>query len=335
MPTLREVFNKDLIESYLPADPMRETPFWTSGAVNTDNRISRLIASGSQGFEVPYINDIDAKLEPNYSNTIFTDIAVPEVIGGGKMQGLMAYLNNAWLEASLERYLLGISPLAEVAKQISGYWMQQSEQRFVATLVGIRNHDQANGKKITTEKNAVFNVVDFIEVEGTMAQKYRGKGALVIHPNVATQLRVAKLLIPFTDPANLTVVEVYNGRRVIESTEGTTTKVGATLKYVSYLVNENAFAGESVADAEDLELERSASRANGGGTTTLWTRRNMLIQPMGYSFIADRSTLTGGTKNEAISASWSDLTKKENWALSMGENSAEKVPFRILVNNAV
>ena len=85
--TLREAFKKDLVEAFLPADPVRESPFFTSGAVKTDGRITRLINSGSQGFEVPYINPIDAKLEPNYSNTIVTDIAVPNVINAGKIQG--------------------------------------------------------------------------------------------------------------------------------------------------------------------------------------------------------------------------------------------------------
>ena len=332
--TLREAFKKDLVESFLPADPVRESPFWLSGAVRSDNRISRLLASGSQSFEVPYLNPISAKLEPNYSNTIVTDIAVPNVINAGKMKGLMAYLNESWLESHLETYLIGFEPLREIAKQIAGYWQEQTEERLIATLIGLRNYDQGNGKKFTTEKAAVFSVADFIQVEGTMASKYRGKGALVINPAVATQLRLAKLLIPFQDPANLTAVETYNGRRVIESTNGTMTKTGSTVKYVSYFLNEGAFAGESVADREDLELERTASTGNGGGHTTLWTRRNMLIHPTGFSFIADPVTLTGGTKNEAISASWSDLTTAANWKLEVDEQIVDKLPFRILVNNA-
>lgn len=169
--TLREAFKKDLVESFLPADPVRESPFWLSGAVRSDNRISRLLASGSQSFEVPYLNPISAKLEPNYSNTIVTDIAVPNVINAGKMKGLMAYLNESWLESHLETYLIGFEPLREIAKQIAGYWQEQTEERLVATLVGLRNYDQGNGKKFTTEKAAVFSVQDFVQVEGTMASK--------------------------------------------------------------------------------------------------------------------------------------------------------------------
>lgn len=331
MASLRSVFNKDVVLSYLPADPVRETPFWTSGAFNSDGRVSQLMAAGSATFEVPFINDLDAKLEPNYSNTIYTDIAVPRGIDAGKMQGRIAYLNEGFLESRLEKYLQnGVSALPLIAQQISGFWQQEAEQRAVATLVGIRNNDQANGKKITIESANAFDASLFLDAEAGMARKYRGKGAIVVHPQVALALRKAQLLIPFTDPANLRTVDTFNGRTVIESLDGT--KVGTTTantQYVSYMLNENAFAAESVVGNDDLEIERSASRANGGGTNTLWTRRNMLIQPMGYSFIAPDNTLTGGTTNESVSASWADLQKAANWSLVA---DAEKVPFRIIVS---
>ena len=331
--TLREAFKKDLVESFLPADPMRMSPFWSSGVVRSDGRITRLLASGSQDFVVPYLNPIDAKLEPNYSNTIVTDIAVPNVINAGKMRGMVNYLNNSWLESSLETYLIGFEPLRQIANQIAGYWVEQTERRLVATVVGLRNFDQDNGKKFTTEKATPFSVADFIAVEGTMSPQYRGRGVMVVHPAVATQMRLAKLTIPFQDPTTLTVIETYNGRRLIESSDGTVTKTGATVKYVSYLLNDGAFAGESVPDRYDLELERTEATGNGGGHSSLWTRRNMLIHPMGFSFNTD-AVLTGGTKNEALSASWSDLTTSANWTLSIDEKLIEKLPIRILVNNA-
>ena len=331
MASLREIFKKDLVLPFLNADPVRETPFWTSGAFNSDNRISQLINAGSPTFVVPQINDLDANVEPNYSNTIYTDIAVPRGIDARKSQGRMAYLNEGFLESRLEKYLQGgVSALPLIAQQINGFWQQQAEQRAIATLIGIRNNDQANGKNITIESATAFDASLFLDAESAMARKYREKGAIVVHPSVALALRKAQLLIPFTDPANLKTVDTFNGRTVIESLDGT--KVGTTVantQYVSYMVNTDAFVAESVAGHDDLEIERQASRANGGGTNTLWTRRNMLVHPMGYSFIAPENELTGGTSNEAVSASWADLQKGTSWALSA---DAKNVPFRIIVS---
>lgn len=332
MPSLREVFNKDLVLSYLPADPVRETPFWSSGAFNSDGRIAQLIAAGTPTFVVPQINDLDAKVEPNYSNTIYTDIAVPRGIDARSSTGRMAYLNEGFLEARLSKYLQnGVSDLPLIAQQISGFWAESAEYRALGTLAGIRNNDQANGKKITIDNTTALDASFVLTAESTMAKKYRGKGAIVMHPEKALALRLAQLLIPFTDPANLKTVDTFNGRTVVESYDGT--KVGTTTantQYITYLVNQDAFAAESVAGYDDLEIERSASRANGGGTNVLWTRRNMLIHPMGYSFIAAENTLTGGTTNESVSASWADLQKGENWQLAVTD--AQQVPFRILVS---
>ncbi|MCG7412683.1 hypothetical protein MHK07_09280 [Moraxella nonliquefaciens] len=91
-----------------------------------------------------------------------------------------------------------------------------------------------------------------------------------------------------------------------------------------------AFAADMVADQDDLELERTANTGNGSGHTTLWTRRNILIHPQGFSFIGEPSTLTGGTKNEALSPSWTDLTTAANWRL---DADADATPIRFLITN--
>lgn len=335
MTTLREVYDQFYMAELVKPDPITKSPYWLSGAVKSDGKISTLLGIGQQELTIPYLSEIDTNSEPYYSNTIYTDIAVPQGVGASKMKALVAYENNSWLEARLERFLSGQSPLELISQYVGGYWLKQAEHRLVATLVGVRNYDQANGKKITIEKNAVFDVGAFIEAEGTMDAEMRGKGVIVVHPAVATSMRVAKLLIPFQDPATLTVVDVYNGRRVVESTEGTTAKTGATVKYISYLLNDGAFIGESVPGHDDMEVERNGLRANGGGTTVLISRRNMLIHPTGFDFVADRTTLTGGTTNEAISASWADLQKATAWELGAGINTTTQVPFRILITNAV
>ena len=85
-----------------------------------------------------------------------------------------------------------------------------------------------------------------------------------------------------------------------------------------------------VAGQDDLELERTANTGNGAGHTTLWTRRNVLIHPQGFSFIAEDNALTGGTKNEALSASWTDLTKAANWRKDADDAAT---PIRFLITN--
>lgn len=98
MAELRSIFNKDVTLSYRMAQPERATPFWTSGAFTSDSRIRSLLATGLREFTVPTVGGIDTKLEPNYSNTVYTDIAKARGITGGKSKGRAAYVNEGFLE---------------------------------------------------------------------------------------------------------------------------------------------------------------------------------------------------------------------------------------------
>lgn len=325
MASLREVFDREVALTYVSQQPERLTPFWDSGAFVTDNRISRLVGSGSPNFTVPYLNPIDSDLEPNYGNTILTDIAMPRGIDGGAMNGRMASMNEGFLESRLEKHLTGVSPLAEIGRYVNTIKANWVENRTVATLIGLRNYDQANGGLFTTEVAATFDFNAFAEAEAQMMDQYEGQGAIVVHPNVYLLMRKQNML-DITPPSDVPQIATYNGRRVIKSKKGT--QVGT--QYVSYLLNNGAFIAESSPSHDDMELERTASTGNGAGHTTLWVRQDTLIHPQGFSFVADPTTLTGGTKNEALFASWSDLTTAANWDLV---NDAEKLPFHILVTN--
>lgn len=337
MAKLRDIFNKNVVLSYQVKDNLQRSKFWQSGAFVSDARLRQLLTSGSRTFEVPYINPIDGNLEANYGNTIMTDIAMPRTIEGSKSKGRLAFLNEGFVESRLESYLMGQSPLQIMGQMIDNFWLTQAENRAVATAIGLLNYDQANGKTLTTDiskatadETSGFNVDAFIDAEGTLDEAYQGLGIMIVHPLIATKMRKQKLVEKVTTSDNLAPVEVYNGRTVVTSTKGTVIGTGKNAKYVSFLLGRGAFAADMVAGQDDLELERTANTGNGAGHTTLWTRRNVLIHPQGFSFVAEDSALTGGTKNEALSASWTDLTKADNWRKDADDAAT---PIRFLITN--
>ncbi|UNU74114.1 hypothetical protein LU293_04250 [Moraxella nasovis] len=337
MANLRELFNKNVTLSYQVKDNLERSKFYQSGAFVSDSRLRPLLTSGSKTFEVPFIHPIDGNLEANYGNTIMTDIAMPRTIEGSKSKGRVAFLNEGFIESRLESYLTGQSPLQMIAQMIDNFWRTQAENRAIATLFGLLNYDQANGKKLsfdiskaTADETSGFDVNAFIDADGSLDEAYQGQGVMVVHPLIATKMRKQKLVERVTTSDNLTPVETYNGRTIVQSTKGTVLGTGKNAKYVSYLLGRGAFAADMVTGLDDLELERTANTGNGAGHTTLWTRRNMLIHPQGFSFIAEDNQLTGGTKNEALSASWTDLTAAANWRL---DASVEQTPIRFLITN--
>lgn len=341
MAALREVFNRDVMLALRSENPIERTPLFQTGAFTTDAQLNGLLGSGISTFGVPHINPIDTNLEANYSNTIYTDLASPRQITAGKTQGRAAYLNEGFLESNLARHLLGRSPLTMIQGMIDNYWAQQAEHRALATVFGIKNlvmnntglKDQfvTDASKATSPTAAnAFDVDHFIDAEATLATQYRGRGAMIVHPKIAAKMRKQRLLEQVTTSDNLAPITVYNGRAVIESTEGTIIGTGASAQYITYLLGAGAFAVGTVANPEDLSIERTEATGNGAGHTALWTRRDMLIHPQGFNFIATDAQLTGGTEREALSASWTDLQNKDYWTLG---SNAEQTSIRILITN--
>lgn len=322
MASLLEVFDRDILMSYINLTPERSTAFWDSGVFNTDGRITQLINSGSPEFIVPYVTGIDADLEANYSNTVYTDIAEPRTIGGGRMKGMLAQLNEGFAESKLARHLTKVNALELIAADINNYWKRQAELRTFATLAGLRNAD-TNGDYTITATTA-FDYDAFVDAEGSMGSQYEGKGVIVMNRAVYNAIRKADAAALQTAPSAVGNVTTYNGRRVILSNDATE----ATDAYITYLLNDSAFIAESQAGQDNLEIGNSSQRGNGGGYKSLWTRQDMLIHPTGFSFTGE--ILTGGTENEALFANWSDLQQADNWELVA---KADQIPFRALVTN--
>ena len=159
----------------------------------------------------------------------------------------------------------------------------------------------------------------------------RGTGAIVVHPKVKAAMEKAKMLATNADPATGMNITQYRGRVVVESEKGTKIDgTATTARYVSYFLNADSFVAESVRGERDMTYSATELTGNGAGHELLHTRRNVLIHPQGFSFVAAASSLTGGTKNQALFASWSDLTTAANWDMVL---DVKQVPFRYLVTN--
>lgn len=336
MADLRAIFNRDVAQTFQVDNPLQQAKFYQSGAFVTDARLNTLLASGSQTFTVPHINAIDGDLESNYGNTILTDIAMPRALSGYKTQGRASYLNEGFVESSLETYLTGQSPNQMVVNMLDGMWARQMDNRAIATLAGLRSLD-STGKALTTDislatanAGSKFNIGAYLDAEGTLDESQQENGVVVVHPLVLTQWRKDRLTDRVATADNIGTVEIYNGRQVVSSKRGTMIGTGANAKFVTYLMSAGAFAVAFNRGRDDLEVERTASTGNGAGHNVLWTRANTLIHPQGFSFIAEESALTGGTEREALSASWADLQNKANWRM---DADAEQIGIRFLITN--
>lgn len=334
MATLLEKFNRPITQRYQTDEVIKTARFWQSGAFVGDARLRQLLSGGSPTFEIPHINPIDGNLEANYGNTILSDLVLPREISAYATSGRAAYLNDSFVESSLQNYITQVNTNQLIAGMLDRYWATQADNRAIATLAGIRKAAGADSltmdiSKATATETTKFSAGAFVEAEGEMDEMFQGSGVMVVHPDVATQLRLMQVTEKVSRSDDMPPITMYNGREVVTSRKGTKI-AGATPKYITYLMGRGSFAAELVRTRDDLELERTAGTGNGAGHTTLYTRANAIIHPQGFSFIAEAADLNGGTEREAISADWDDLQKGANWRL---DADAENLGIRFLVTN--
>ncbi|WP_458717058.1 hypothetical protein [Pseudomonas gregormendelii] len=318
MPTiLSDVVFRDELRDYITVNSVERTAFFESGILTTNSDMTTLLASPSNTFTIPWWVDLDASIESNYSNDVYTDIAVPLSVHTASMQARAAYLNEGWNCMSLVKNITKQDPLEFVAGRLIAYWKKVAQRRAIATVVGIYNDNVAsNGSDMVIDAGGQISAAAIIRAKATMGDysgQLGGLSVIAMHSAVQTELQILNL-IDFTPIADqIPEFGRFQGMRVVVD-DGMPVIAGTPNKYLSVIFGPGALGyAEAQPEGEDgLEYERAPDRGNGGGAETLWTRRNFVVHPLGYSFLS--ATITGTpTTTRPISANWSDLALATNW----------------------
>jgi hypothetical protein len=318
MPTiLSDVIFRDELRDYITVNSVEKTAFFESGILTTNSDMTQLLASPTNTFTIPWWVDLDASIEPNYSNDVYTDIAVPLSVHTASMQARAAYLNEGWNCMNLVKNITKQDPLEFVAGRLLSYWRKQAQRRTIATTVGIYNDNVAgNGGDMVVDAGGTINAAAIIRAKATMGDysgQLGGLSVIAMHSAVQTELQILNL-IDFTPLADqIPEFGRFQGMRVVVD-DSMPVITGTPNKYLSVIFGPGAigFAEQQPEGEDGLEYERAPDRGNGGGTETLWTRRNFVVHPLGFSFTG--ATITGTpTTTRPQSANWSDLALATNW----------------------
>lgn len=325
--TLGEVFAGDreaayeVVQSFMDADPVTRTPFFESGLITTSPIIAELAQSSTGIVDLPFWADIDASVEPNYSNDVYEDIAVPRSIGTGSMRARNCNLNEGFGSMSLVNEITGKDPLGRIASRLDLYWRQEAELRIVATLRGIL------ADSIAEDNGMVFNAAGMtfeaiIDAQMTMGDAFGEIGGYVMNSTAFGTLIKAGIGTMDRNPQTGIMERRVNGYPVIVNDNAMT--YGG--QPVVTMMGTGAFAYGMANPRVPLEYDREPARGNGGGVDTLWTRRNMIVHPLGYDFSS--TSITGnGTETVARGAGWADLANAANWERVV---SRKQVPIAFL-----
>lgn len=333
---LSDIFVPEVFASYQTNDSTEKTAFVESGIVYASPELNARTSAGGFLTTIPYWNDLDATVEPNYSNTTYTDVASPQKITSGEMTSRISYLNEGFSSSDLNKELAGSDPMQRIAARLDSYWQRQFQRRVLAIAVGLYNDNVAgNGGDMVVDISSTtpgtivaanrFTSDGFIDAQYTMGDRAGGLNVLAVHSIVAKKMAKDQLIEYVKDADGRILYQSYMGTRIVIDDGMPTFGTGVDRKYLCILFGPNAIGYGTGTPKTPSEVQRYPERGNGGAVEVLWSRKTWLIHPKGYDFKSVTITAPG------LSPTWADLQLATNWERKLDRKD---VPLSFFVVNA-
>lgn len=340
---LSDVFIPSVYGSYTAVNNPMTSAFIRTGIMTTNDMLNGIARAGGKTAVVPFWQDIDPTIEPNYSNDDPADLAVPHKIGSGTMTARKSWLNQGFGEMDLVVELAGSSPLQHVRNRFGTYWVRQQNRRLIATVVGVMADNVANDGgdmvvDISGQAGAagVFGANAFIDAAYTAGESADMFTGIAVHSSIMARMVKNDEIEDVLDSDGNIVVQRYKGRAVIVDDTLPVEGAGDARVYTSILfgggaigfggVEGSAFAlGEGVPKVA-AEVSRTAEAGNGGGMESIWERRTWIIHPFGFEWVE------GGAALAEMSPTLADLRLAAHWNRVV---SRQQVPLAFIKARAV
>lgn len=344
---LTDIFVPEVFQSYQVNDTVEKTAFVESGAVVLSPTLDQRADTGGMLTTIPFWNDLDSSLEPNYSNTTFADIAEPQKINSGEMTVRIAYLNEGWSSSDLNKELAGSDPMQRIANRVDAYWQRQFQRRILSIAIGLYNDNvAANGGDMVIDVSSTtpgtitdanrFTAPGLIDAVFTMGDRAPGLGpnapqggaelgVIALHSVIYKKMLKDDLIDFIPDSTGKLTIPTYLGLRIVVDDGMPTFGTGVDRKYLVIIFGPGAIGYGRGNPRVPSEVDRAPERANGGGVEVLWSRKTWLIHPAGYDFLS--ATITG----PGLSPTWADLQDDDNWQRKVDR---KKIPIAFYVVNA-
>jgi hypothetical protein len=228
---------------------------------------------------------------------------------------------------SLASELSGSDALARVQNRVTAYWDRQYEKRLIASLLGVlysnvanNGADMVNDISGASGTEANFNASAVIDTALTLGDRLEDIKAIAMHSQIYSEA-LQNDLIEFIPQSKGLPIKTFRGLAVILDDNLVTANAGV---YVTVLMGPAA-VGFAVAEPRTgfgTELWRTPSSGNGAGQSTLYSRVNVALHPLGFTFTG--ASVAGDSPVQA------ELALSTNWTRSFTQRKS--VPLAFLVS---
>src|SRR5215217_5617645 len=190
---LSDAFVYPVYMSYTALNSPEKTAFWESGIVASNDMMNAIARGPGKTVEMPFWNDLDADIEPDYTNDDPADIATPSKVTSGNQIARRSFLHKSWADMDLVAELAGSDPLQLIRNRFGTYWQRQWQRRLIATVKGVIADNVANdasdmGLDISAVGDGKFNSGAFTTASFTMGDATGGLRAIAVHSKIAANM---------------------------------------------------------------------------------------------------------------------------------------------------
>jgi hypothetical protein len=323
--------------AYQVENSMVSTALYQSGVCVPNGEMEAQLQAGAESFTVPFWNDLP-DVEADITSDDPTVNSTAQKVTAAKQIVRKSFVHASWAEMSLASELSGSDALARVQSRVQAYWDRQWEKRLIASLMGVLYSNVANnaadmvndvhslagtvtlpGTAVTVPANQ-FNGQCVIDTAVTLGDRLSDFKAIAMHSAIYSRALKANEIQFFKPAENSLQIPTYKGMLVIVDDNLTTSTAGV---YVTILFGTGAvgYAITPPRTGFGTELWRVPSAGNGGGQTTLHSRFDVAIHPLGFAFT--------GASVAGVSPTQAELALAANWTRAYSQRKSVPLAFLI------
>jgi hypothetical protein len=313
--------------AYQVENSMVSTALFQSGVLVQNGLVASQLAKGSNNFTIPFWADPAGAGEADITSDDPAVLSTPVKVTANKQIVRKSFLHQSWSEMSLASELAGADALALVQSRVLNYWDKQYEKRLIASLLGVLYSNVANNSSDMvvdisggTGSAASFSGAAVINTALTLGDQLHQMKAIAMHSKIYAEALTNDDIVFFKPSENSLDIPTFKGMGVIVDDNLTTSTNGV---YISIMFGADA-VGFAVAPPESgygTEIYRTPSAGNGGGQTTLHSRNNVALHPLGMSFT--------GASVAGESPTVAELALPANWTRAVSQRKSVPLAFLI------
>lgn len=329
---ISDVIQTPVYDSYTAINNPATSALARSGVLVSSPVLNAYAESNAVAVTIPFWNDLDPAIEPNYGNDDPNDIAAPNKINAGFQTVRKTWLNQMYGAMDLTRELSTSDPMRQIKNRFGEYWVRQLQYRLIASALGVMADNIANDagdmvNNISLETTVgvgaanLFSRDAYVDAAFTLGDQFGAVTAIAVHSVVYKKMVKLEDIDFIPDSQGNLTIPTYLGALVLVD-DGMPIIAGTTsgFRYVSALYGRGAFLMGEGTPTVPSWTTRTEENGNGQGSEVIGERNEWIVHPNGFSWVE-------GTLTE-FSPTLADLRLASHWNRNVYRKQA-KMAFLI------